>query len=373
MIFVVLTVLTPTCIAGKPAPPPPPPVTYTVTLTSAAALSSMNEQGFAVGWQNTAMGTRAVVAHASGVIYDLTDVAQESDPNYDWLLLDYATAINDEGQIAGRGWRIENGEPAARLFRYSPADADTGQPATLEAIRTFAPGTIYISGMNDFGDVVLHSSMSGAPTFPSQAGAGDSVWVFSGLPGYGSSTKILDAAIPNAINNLGTVTGAAAVGTSSIAFRLTSGGTFNVFGTVTGGTSLKTSLSDALDINDSDVVAGWSLLGKTKGAENTSQRAVRLRADGTWEDLQGTAVNSWVTAINNSGVTIGFGASSGTGFVHVSGKLYSIRDLIVNRPANLTHVFPEDITDAGQICGEVWLQNADGTRTEVGAIFTPVP
>ena len=111
----------------------------------------------------------------------------------------------------------------------------------------------------------------------------------------------------------------------------------------------------------------------TRTKENTSERAVRLRSDGTWEDLQSSTANSWVTSINYFGDTVGSGAATGIGFIHYAGKLYSLRDLIVNPPANLKYVNPNVITDGGQICGGISIQNPDGTGSYSAVILTPVP
>ena len=66
------------------------------------------------------------------------------------------------------------------------------------------------------------------------------------------------------------------------------------------------------------------------------------------------------------------GAATGIGFVHIAGKMYSLSDLIVNPPANLKYVNPQDITDAGEICGSLTLLNPDGTTSESAVILTPV-
>lgn len=73
------------------------------------------------------------------------------------------------------------------------------------------------------------------------------------------------------------------------------------------------------------------------------------------------------------GDTVGSGAAIGIGFIHYAGKLYSLRDLIVNPPANLKYVNPNVITDGGQICGGISIQNPDGTGSYSAVILTPVP
>ena len=357
--------------AQKTKPPiSPPPITYQITFQAASTtLRSMNESGVAVGRTETASGDRAIVRLANGDILDLTNVAQLSEPNYVWSLLDYAIAINESGQIAGRGWRIENGVPQARLFRYSSNEG------VLEAIRIFDPSRqIFVKGMNDNGDVVLHASVNGQDTFPSLPGSGDSAWVFSGAPGQGVAVHLLDSAVPAAINNFGTVAGAINTGTRSLAFRYTPGqANLDLFGTINGNTSTRYQVSDGLAINELGTLAGWACIGKTRTKENTSERAVRLRSDGTWEDLQSSTANSWVTSINYFGDTVGSGAATGIGFIHYAGKLYSLRDLIVNPPANLKYVNPNVITDGGQICGGISIQNPDGTGSYSAVILTPVP
>lgn len=359
--------ITKPALAGKPIPPPPPPVTYTISyIDPATTLWTMNEAGVAVGW--TGAEPRAVMRLANGTLVDLTTVAATSDPNYLWSLLDYALEINEFGQIAGRGFRIENGVPAARLFRYSPAQN------RLEAIRIGDPSnTLFVSGMNDFGDVVLHATTTGLETLPSNPGGADSVWVFSGEPGLGVAERLLTAAVPGAINNFGEVTGAVDLGTESKAFRYAFGQPLELFGTINGNASGRYQKSEGMDINDAGTIAGWARQGQVKGRENTSMRAVRLSDDGTWENLMGQTVENWAVAINGGGVSVGFGATSGTGFVHIGGKLYSIRDLIVSPPASLQKVYPRDITDGGQICGTVSLLNTDGTTSEAAVILTPTP
>lgn len=365
--------------AGKPAPPPPPPVTYTLRYldsTHNSSLRAVNEAGVAVGWT----GGRAVMRLADGTVVDLTLLAQDCDPDYEWLLLDYAYEINESGQIAGRGWRIENGTPRARLFRYSPEKVDPEtqvvlHPPTLEAVGSGAAGkTNYLEGMNDFGDIVLHVT-SRVPTLESLPGPQDSAWIFSGLPGQGTATHLLDAAVPSAINNYGQITGAIDLGSESCAFRDTPNGPLELFKTITGAASSQYQKSDGLDINDSGIVAGWARPGKVKGSEDTSMHIARLRSTGAWEDLKGTASNNWATAINNHGDTVGNASSSMVGaFFHAdTGKLYALRDLLVNRPANLKYINPADINDAGEICGTVTLQNPDGTTFETAVVLAPVP
>jgi hypothetical protein len=358
-------------LAQKTKPPvTPPPITYQIIFRDASTtLWSINESGVAAGWTNTGSGNRAIVRLANGDIVDLTTVAQDSDPDYAWELLDYALAINENGQIAGRGWRIENGVPQARLFRYSSNEG------VLEAIRIFDPSsTLFVKGMNDYGDVVLHAAQNGQDTLPSLPGAGDSAWVFSGAPAAGAAIHLLDAAVPAAINNSAEVAGSINTGTRSLAFRYAPGPSrLDLFGTINGNTSSRYQVSDGLAINALGTLAGWACFGKTRTKESTAERAVRLRSDGTWEDLQGNGVNSWVRSINNFGDTVGFGAASGTGFIHYAGKMYSLRDLVTNPPANLKNVYPRMITDGGQICGSVSLLNPDGTTYESGVILTPSP
>lgn len=360
-----------TASAQKTKPPvTPPPITYKITFVDAATtLWDINEAGDAAGWISTASGLRAIVRLANGDVVDLTTAAQNSDPDYAWSLLDYALAINESGQIAGRGWRIENGVPQARLFRYSSNEG------ILEAIRIFDPSsTLFVKGMNDYGDVVLHAAQDGQDTLPSEPSAGDSAWVFSGAPAAGAASHLLDSAVPAAINNSGEVAGAIDTGTRSTAFRYAPGQTsLALFGAINGNTSSRYQVSDGLAINDLGMLAGWARIGKTKTRENTSQRAVRLRSDGTWEDLQSSTANSWVESVNNFGDTVGFGAATGTGLIHYAGKMYSLRDLITNPPANLKNVYPKMITDGGQICGSVSLLNPDGTSYESAVILTLAP
>ena len=370
-VAVMLVAASPQIASAQKTKPPilPPPITYQIAfMDSATRLWSLNELGVAVGSIATATENRAIVRNADGVVTDLTTAVQARDPNCPWSLLDYAFEINESGQIAGRGWRIEDGVPQARLFRYSAIDG------TLEAVRIFDPSsTLFVKGMNDSGDVLLHAAVDGQDTLPSQPGQGDSVWVFSGLPGLGFGTHLLDKAVPASINNFGAIAGAIDTGTRSLAFRLTPGQTgLDYFGTINGSSSSRYQVSDGLAISDLGTLAGWACAGKTKTRDNTSQRAVRLRADGTWEDLQGSTVNSWARSINYFGDTVGFGAATGTGFIHYAGKMYSLRDLLVNAPTNLTNVYPRRITDGGQICGEVLLVKADGATFESAVILTPV-
>jgi hypothetical protein len=141
----------PIAFAGKPAPPPPPPVTYNLTfLDTSLKLSKMNGDGVAVGW-TSGDSPLAEVVLADSTVVDLTTVAQNNDPSYVWSLLDYAIEINNNGQIAGRGWRNESDGPHARLFRYTPpAGSD---PGYLEAFRYSQPGvgSGYVAGINDYG------------------------------------------------------------------------------------------------------------------------------------------------------------------------------------------------------------------------------
>ena len=110
-----------------------------------------------------------------------------------------------------------------------------------------------------------------------------------------------------------------------------------------------------------------------KSKDDTSQQAVRLGTDGKWIDLNGSGANSWATAVNNNDVSVGVGASSGIGFVHIGGTMYSIRDLIVNCPTNLRSVNAYDISDNEDICGQFNLTNADGTGYVEAVILRPVP
>jgi hypothetical protein len=371
--------LVPVATAGKPTPPPPPPppVTYTASVNPGLTLWRVNEEGAAVGWTTTG-SLLAMVRLADGTLVDLNDVALESDPNYEWSLLDYALAINDAGQIAGRGWRVENGVPQARLFRFTPesVDLDTGLPipARLEAIRVGDPTkTLFVKGMNNRGDVVLHASASGQDTIPAQPRAGSSVWVFFGPAGQGTASLLLDSAVPGGINDFGEVTGALESSGGTYAFIAATDGTYDLFGTINGATTSMYDVSEGAAINDAGAIVGWARMGKTK-REDTSMRAVRLNADSTWDDLTGTAsgANSRATGLNSSGVTVGSaGGINGLGFITVSGKAWSVKDLITNPPPGLKYISVKDITDSGVLCGSVTVQNPDGTTSEAGALFIP--
>ncbi len=103
-------------------------------------------------------------------------------------------------------------------------------------------------------------------------------------------------------------------------------------------------------------------------------QAVRLGSNGFWSDLSGTSTgaNGWAKAMNNAGVVVGIaGGFSVLGFVTISGKSDSLKDLIVNRPSNVTYVHVDDINDAGVICGSVTIQAADGTSSEISVLLFP--
>ena len=363
-------------IAGPPGPAPAPPIKYQIAFRrSAATTYSMNKSGVAVGWETTASGTWAKVFGLDGTMTDLTGLAPTIDRDgYTWKSLERALAINANGQIAGHGWRIEDGVPRSRLFRYSPSPSPVEN--VLEVMRTVVGSTIWVKGINDSGDVVLHANTSGkGSTLPSQPDSSDSAWVFSGLAGYGAATQLLNSAVPGAINNLGQVTGAINANGQSAAFRTYGSGAslYDVFGTINGGTTSRYQKSEGHDINDFGIVVGWACRGKLKSNDDTSQKAVRLGTDGKWIDLGGSGANSWATAVNNNGVSVGWGAATGIGFVHIGGTMYSIRDLIVNSPTNLRSVNAYDISDNKDICGQINLTNADGTGYFEAVILRPVP
>ena len=147
----------------------------------------------------------------------------------------------------------------SRLFRYSPVED------ALEAMRTYVVGSsVWVKGINDSGDVVLHANTSDkGSTLPSQPDSTDSAWVFSGLAGDGTATLLLNSAVPGAINNLNQVTGAINANGQSAAFR-TAPGTSNyvVFGTINGGTTSRYQKSQGHDINDFGIVVGWACRAK---------------------------------------------------------------------------------------------------------------
>jgi len=357
--------------AAKPAPPPSPPVTYTLTFVgSNLNLAKLNEAGVAVG-STGGDAPRAKVRLADGTLVDLTDHVQ-AEILGPWVLLDYAFEINTSGQIAGRGWRIEeDGNAHARLFRYSPTTGDN--PANIEALRTFELGSsLYVEGMTDEGDVLLHSQEAGAP---------DGAWVVSGPPGMAVATKLplAGSAVPLAINSSGQVTGKLDDGTQTRAFRftqatLTSPATTELFGTISGSLATGSGQSHGEDINDLGIIAGFALQGRPKrGQEDTSPWAVRLTASGTWETVAGGG-SSISSGINNSGVTVGTRTGvNGQGFVFLSGKAYALKDLVVNPRADLRLLLPHDITTSGQICGEAVFANPDGSyQWGGGFILTPI-
>lgn len=107
-------------------------------------------------------------------------------------------------------------------------------------MRTVVGSSIWVKGINDSGDVVLHANTSDkGSTLPSQPDSSDSAWVFSGLAGHGAATLLLNSAVPGAINNLSQVTGAINANGQSAAFRTYGSGTslYDVFGTINGGTT----------------------------------------------------------------------------------------------------------------------------------------
>jgi hypothetical protein len=208
----------------------------------------------------------------------------------------------------------------------------------------------------------------------------DTAWISSGLPGQTMGTQVqltvAGSITPTAINNLGDVTGRIDTGTKGYAFRHTSGFATELFGTLTGRVSAFYYQSGGEDINALGIIAGFAEQGAPlKGKnEDTSPWAARLTSAGAWETVADGG-SSVAHAINNSGVTVGTRTGVlGQGWVNLSGQAYSLLSLVNNRPATLTLLLPNDINDAGQICGEAVFKNPDGSYLWGGGfIATPVP
>lgn len=381
----------PAAFAGKPTPPPPPPpVKFQVTMIGQGddfGAFAINNAGTVVG----TAGGRAYARNLDGGFFDLTSEATE--PGQVWEVLKSAYFINDSGQIAGFGIRIQNGTPVTKIYRLSPdqTDADGNPINLLEPVGIGASvGSIYPWGLNDDGDLLIHYSTISQDTLPATAGPTDSAWIFAGAPGQGASSSILDSAVPHAMNNLGVVTGCIDTGAGSEAFIYSIPDHHLVtFGTITGSPTANYNFSDGLSINDSGDIGGWARVG---GSNTTFQAVLRLSGASAWSDMgipytgQGR-----VNAVNNSGIpaasitgpaAVGIsGGMSALGFVYLNGKAYALKDLLVGLPsgitsANINTVDPSGINDSGVICGQlsVSVGKVKGANqySNYGVVLTPV-
>lgn len=362
-------------IAGKPAPPPPPPpVKYEVTIVGQDfSVNAINNAGTVVGEANG----RAYVRLEDGRFDDLTDLARFSEPGQEWTVLDRARDINEVGQIVGRGFRMQGGDPVARLYRFSPPSE--ASPQVLEYLYTEAgPSSLTVRKINDFGDVLIHRHEDGGSSYPETANATDSAWIYTGPPGQGSPSKILDSAAPKSLNNLGQVTGQIDTGAASAAFLYSGPDPDDLvtFGTITGSPTTAYNVSDGFAINDFGDIGGWARVG---GSNSSNQAVLRLSGASAWNDMGISYTgNGWVSAINNSGVPVGgSGGVNALGFVYLNGKAYSLKDLMINPPGNIYWVDPSDINDSGVICGSlsVLTGKVKGSNQYAyyGVILTPVP
>ena len=365
--------------AGKPLPTPPPVKYEIVVLGQNIGIGTINDQGIVVG----DVGGRAKIFHiidetagpTTPLVEDLTDLIRASNPA--WTVLDYATRINEAGQIAGRGFcTLADGTVAPRLYRYTPAAGNTTS-AIVEVVSSFTGGTHYVQGLNNAGDVLIHRTTDQQNVYPETANSTDSAWLFTGNPGQGTPFEVLTAAVPRGVNDAGQITGQVNTGTTCAAFIWEPLQPLRVFDrTIAGTTTNIYNVSDGWAINNWGDIGGWARVGKISRKENTSWQAVIRQAEATsWNDLgisySGTGL---VRAINDNGVPVGdSGGLSGLGFVYLNGKAYSLKDLLIAPPANIKYVNPADINNDGVILAGITIQNNDGTTTSNSVILVPVP
>jgi hypothetical protein len=344
-------------------------------------IESINNAGDYVGEAN---GRAFIYSATDGMTRDLTDIAEFSEPGHVWTF-ESTTDINASGQITGAGHRSEGDVMAYRYFRYSPPQLDINggeiSPAVTERLyATSTPAWGWITDLNDSGDVLIHRSTTGRNT-GGFADSTDSAYVFSGPPGQGAPTLVLDAAVPRGINNWGQVTGICDTGTCSKAFVHSPDGSLELFGTISGNLSSDYSYSNGLAINDAGDVSAWARMGLSSKKEDLTLHAVfATSTSSAWQDLGTTYTNIYLfkSRINRFGDVIGASQpDSPNGFVYLKrfNKAYPLKAVLINPPANLQDVFPTDINDDGVICGTL-VVNDTRFRTSnkyYGVILSPMP
>lgn len=271
-------------------------------------------------WLAIGLGLAALAPSARGD-YTVVDLGVLPGGSYS-----VSAALNASGLVAGRGDSIDGMRALV---------GSGGVPASLGVLPggTFSYGT----GINVSGQVVgdadtsagsVHAFISPGPGTLVDLGV-KAGWIESHATG---------------INDLGWVVGYGILkGGNTRAFVTTAPGGFVELGTL-GGSS-----SAALGVNDSGMVVGW--------AENTAgvAHAFRLRSDGTMEDLGGpgsASTASFGTAINDSGVVVGYSGPQGAFHVVRSNANGGLDDL--GTMSGYSSSQASGINSQGQIVGSAF-------------------
>jgi probable HAF family extracellular repeat protein len=332
-----------------------PAAAQTISITGLEAIPSLggtntdaraiNGSGQVVGWSQTAGGNYHAFVYSSGSSTDLGTLGGSGS---------FAHGINDSGQVAGYS---DLNPFAAHAFRHSSG--------TMSDLGT-------LGGTNSYGFAI---NSSGAVAGSAQTAGGQwhaFVYQSSTMTDLGT----LGGASSNAqaINSSGQVVGSAQhSGNATYEAFIYSGGTMTGLGTLTG------DLSIANGINSSGQVVGWAGLLSTGGG---IKRAF-LYSGGTMFNLGGLtgSGDSEATAINSSGLIVGFAVapgpsvvSGGTGlhaFLYAAGTMHDLNTLAGatwlsdgTTPGFVELSRAYGINDVGQIAGNgvYWTGTAFETR-----------
>jgi probable HAF family extracellular repeat protein len=274
---------------------------------------------------------------------------------------------------------------------------DAGNTTTLPSLGG-PTSAVLPDAINDTGEVGGHSVTSGMANHAFLYAKG-SITDLGTLPGYPSSNV-------TGLNATGDAVGvsSSADGSSHRAFLYHSGsltdlgpGTasaINVFGAIVGtsannrailfqngseidlGNFGDSSLTSAVDINDSGQIAGTSFV---RLANNTFVNHPFLYQSGTWHDLGLPAglPLGFPTAINNLGQIVGNSGSLGSPslppFLYTNGAIYNLDSLLDSSGAGLSLEVAYDINDNGVILAEGVGPLSGGSTGYEAVLLTPVP
>lgn len=311
-------------------------VAQQIDISAGFVPSAISDTGWIVGYIGVSGGTSYVYNRIDGELIDLRDFASASEI--------VALDINRHGQVAGYFNRS-----AQTAFFWD------GVSGAIELGTISGDNFSIAAHINDAGSVVGFSAVTNAQPDHAFLWTAAGGMVDLGLPFRG---------YPNSINEAGVIVGSSYGQPPRIGYVRAPDGTIELIPDLFGGSS------EALDINDSGVVVGWS--GHYFGPADPWQHAYFFDGS-TATDIDSLGNNlSRATSVNDAGLIVGFyhaeADSPNAAFLWREGVMFDLTALVVNAPP-LGLTVAVDVNNLGQILA----QSYGPSGPAAGFVFVLVP